>query len=177
MPGRCISIPRRGTQDGGPEMQRKYTPRDISRFWSKIDQREDPDSCWDWRASFGTTGYGQIRWNGTTEKAHRVAWELTHGERPTLCVLHRCDNRSCCNPTHLFLGTRTDNSDDMYAKHRSAWGERSSHAKLTLPQILEIRRIFVRGHPELGDKALSARFGCSPRTIRDIVNRHSWRHV
>jgi len=159
------------------DLARKEKTPDEERFWSKVDRSGGHDACWPWMASRRPGGYGQIAWKGRPVVASRVAWELTHGEMPDNCVLHKCDSPSCCNPAHLFLGTRPENSADMFNKHRSAWGERSGHAKLTLAQVLEIRKISVRGRSEPGDKALAERFGCSARTIRDVVNRRSWRHI
>lgn len=93
------------------------------RFWEKV---EKGPGCWEWRASVATNGYGQV-WTDTSAgrggkkmAAHRCAWLLTHGELPAgLCVLHRCDNPLCVRPDHLFLGTLSDNTQDMLAKGRN----------------------------------------------------------
>jgi hypothetical protein len=90
-----------------------------NRFWSKVDKTGD---CWEWQGGH-VKGYGEItagkRPGRTWRYAHRVAWELTFGPIPRgLCVLHRCDNRGCVRPAHLFLGTVADNNRDMWAKGR-----------------------------------------------------------
>lgn len=100
----------------------KCTPRSLAeKFWPKVEKAE-PDGCWEWKANRDRGGYGRMTVAGTPRKidsAHRVAWQLTNGPIPDgLWVLHRCDNRGCVNPAHLFLGTRTDNVRDMMAKGR-----------------------------------------------------------
>ena len=90
----------------------------MKRFWNKV-AIAGPNDCWEWQASFHTTGYGQIRFNHKKWTAHRVSWILINGEIPdALCVLHKCDNRKCVNPKHLFLGTNYDNMKDKTNKGR-----------------------------------------------------------
>ncbi len=87
------------------------------RFWAKVDQH-DPDGCWPWIGSLSTEGYGKYGAGG--QGAHRRAWMLAYGPIPQgMSVLHHCDNRPCCKPTDLFLGTQADNMADMLAKGRS----------------------------------------------------------
>lgn len=96
-----------------------------ARFWSKVNISGGATSCWPWMAGRLWVGYGMFCLRGKTKRAHRVAWEIANGEIPSdLCVLHRCDNPSCVNPAHLFLGTSADNTRDMVAKHRQAAGDR-----------------------------------------------------
>lgn len=69
-----------------------------------------------------TKGYGQTRYEGKLWGTHRLAYVLTHGDIPKgLQVMHSCDNRSCCNPAHLSVGTNLDNVNDMIVKNRHAW--------------------------------------------------------
>lgn len=87
------------------------------RFWSKVNKTP---FCWEWTASL-SHGYGQFMMpNRKLNRAHRVAWILVFGSIPLgLHVLHKCDNRKCVNPNHLFLGTNQDNIIDRVSKNRS----------------------------------------------------------
>jgi hypothetical protein len=135
------------------------------RFWAKVDCRA-PDECWNFTARIERTGYG-IAYVGTVAGrririgAHRLSWILAHGEiTDDLCVLHRCDNRRCVNPGHLFLGTKKDNYHDKI-----------NTAKLSAADVLEIRKRHGAGESA---SALARAFGISSRNASSIVNRQSW---
>jgi hypothetical protein len=148
------------------------------RFWKKVIQG---DGCWGWTGAT-TSGYGVVfhssrpGFRSVLWRAHRVSWELHFGPIPEgLCVLHRCDNPPCCNPAHLFLGTRADNNADMAAKGRKRCGDRrggnNGHTKLTEAQIPEIREA-------TGTLAsIGSRYGVTRATISNIKQRKCWSHV
>ncbi len=95
----------------------------MERFWKKVnfDGRAHPTlgCCWEWTASTYHTGYGKFRIGDSESAAHRVAWMLVFGEIPEgKMVLHKCDNRKCIRPSHLFLGNALINLHDAIAKGR-----------------------------------------------------------
>lgn len=105
---------------------RKY-PNGPDGFWCRV-HKAGADECWEWVGYKIHNGYGFLYWNGDKILAHRLAWTLTNGQVPeTLYVCHHCDNRLCCNPEHLFLGTHTDNMRDMVAKGRRVGPSGETH--------------------------------------------------
>lgn len=99
------------------------------RFWAKVDPAGPVHPvlgtpCWLWRGALAGSNrrYGQVMWRAkyrTPQRAHRIAWELTHGPiSPDQQINHHCDNPICCNPAHLYLGTQADNMRDASARAR-----------------------------------------------------------
>ena len=90
----------------------------MHRFWSKVDIK-GPEDCWLWTRAVGADGYGVCGFEGKILRAHRLAFKLTKNiNLEKFHVLHKCDNRICCNPNHLFLGTNLDNVKDKISKAR-----------------------------------------------------------
>lgn len=147
------------------------------RFWSKVDRSGD---CWVWTGGTDQHGYGQFVAQNRRLRAHRVAYELTHGAIPDdTSVCHRCDNPPCVRPDHLFLGSHQDNMDDMNRKGRHgrspARGETAGNAKLTDAAVREMRALWAAGG--LTKRAIAKRFGISDSNISRILNGQSWTHV
>lgn len=126
--------------------------------------------CWLWDT--GTRDYARISVGGRVRLAHRVAYELAHGAVPPgLFVLHRCDNKPCVNPAHLFVGTQQQNLDDAKAKGRTRRGERHWNVKLSAADVREIRRRRAQG--ERID-ALAEFFGVAKSSISRVANNKQW---
>lgn len=151
------------------------------RFWKKVNV-SGPDDCWNWTASTDSRGYGQMNIEKQHWIASRLSWILHHGEiqgdvdAKKILVCHKCDNRRCVNPSHLFLGTAKDNMADMHSKGRARppRGQDSYRAKLTEEKVIQIRELKRSGVSTI---ELSGRFGVNPRNIDRIVSRERWAHV
>jgi len=101
----------------------RFDPLD-DRFWGKI--KKQTSGCWEWKGNISSSGYGLLSYKGKNIGSHILSWILHNGEiENNLWVLHKCDNRKCVNPKHLFLGTRQDNMDDMVRKGRQKNGPNS----------------------------------------------------
>lgn len=138
--------------------------------------------CWEWLKG-KCEGYGRIR-DCETKKlilAHRLSYEIFKGKiEKGMFICHRCDNRSCINPDHLFQGTAKDNSQDALHKGRTykvshhAQGEKNGNAKICSEDVIEIRRLASSGmrHSEIAKK-----YGFSQTNVREIVKGHLWKHI
>ena len=130
--------------------------------------------CWEWQKGKDGGGYGSISIRRKSKSAHIVAFQLFVGPTNGLFVLHSCDNPPCCNPSHLFLGTHTDNMQDMYKKGRGANRKGESHplAKLTQVQVDQIRSLYATG--EYSQAKLAVMYNMTGSGIGRIVKNITW---
>ena len=171
-------------------------PLPLVRFWRRV-SKEGPvliaelGECWEWLGGL-CDGYGQFTVNGRNGRAHRFIYQETNGPIPEgLLVCHKCDNRKCVRPSHLFLGTVLDNTRDMQAKgrgnyavgekhglkkhpERSAKGERHGMSKLEVQDVLRLRSLHAQGWTPA---QLSKLFGISWTQASRIALKERWRHV
>ena len=167
---------------------RRWTPKRAYRntpdsFWSRVAVVADSTSCWEWQGARNYAGYGVVNWRNRQVRCHRLAYMLAHGEIPQgLKVCHRCDNRACCNPSHLWLGTDADNIHDRDRKGRHGArrfpermsrgrGESSRFAKITDAAVEAIRTSYIPGQTRQIDLAM--RFDISRTQVGRIVRGES----
>jgi len=140
------------------------------RFWEKVDKGSGND-CWEWIGA-KSNGYGEIWYHGRHRRAHRVSWEWVNGPIPKgKFVCHKCDNRACVNPKHLWLGSIADNQRDMAMKGRSTIGERNPHSRLTEQDVREIRA------SSLKRCELAEIYDVGHQAISQVILRQNWAHV
>lgn len=158
----------------------------LARFWAKVDKSgpvpsacPDLGSCWNWTASKTGDGYGRFKLGADVVLAHRLSLRIASGDDPPPSVqaCHRCDNRSCVNPAHLFWGSNADNQRDAFAKGRNSvrvdqGGSKNGHAKITEAQALEIVERRAAGEPR---SQLAIEFGVSYGAIWSIETGKTWK--
>lgn len=147
-------------------------------FWSRVNQRE-PSECWEWIGAIKHSFYGDCR----GDYAHRVSWRLHNKpEIPAgFHVCHKCDNRRCVNPGHLYLGTAKDNNADLSERNRYKSGAKGSRAKITAEQVIELRAraaiLLERRSREETSKILAPEYGITHYTARAIIAGKRWGHL
>ena len=136
------------------------------------------DGCWLWTSpSTAPGGYGTASFYGKKYRVTRMVYVVFHGAvHKNEMVCHRCDNPSCVNPEHLFLGTPADNVRDMVSKGRNRWprGTANGNSRLNKEKVLEIHDRRARGEVV---RTIAEDFGVSQTTIRDIVDGRKWKHI
>lgn len=139
------------------------------RFWAKVNKG---DACWNWTGCITPAGYGLISVRGRLISTHRFSYQIHHGSIPEgKLVCHTCDNRSCVNPSHLWLGSDRDNTRDMIAKGRRVIisGDAFCLTKVTDAQVQEIRALYASG--SYRQYEIAAMYGINRTHVCNIVNR------
>lgn len=154
-----------------------------SLFWTKV---KKTSGCWEWSGLLDRDGYGRFGHRNTWSRSfseigevstHRIAWTLLKAPIPNgKWVLHKCDNRKCVKPDHLFIGTHKENSADRSMKGRNpnTRGESNGQSKLTPSAIRRIRKLRDAGLPQ---SRIADIFDVRQPTISDILLRKTWGHI
>ena len=152
------------------ELRVDLNKSELERFWSRVN-KPDKESCWNWNGEFYHDGYGKISLRNKKFAAHRMSYSLNFGCVPAgLFVCHKCDNKACVNPNHLFLGTHEDNMRDMRNKGRRKEGR----AKVTPEQVIEIRKKWQEG---FSTAQIAKSYGVRTALILRVVKFRTWRDV
>lgn len=144
---------------------------DIDRFMTKV--KKQPNGCWEWQASKDADGYGMFWFKHKTQGAHRWSYWYHKGNPNKLQVCHNCDNPSCVNPNHLFLGTTQQNTNDRHIKGRSVRGSKVGTSKLTEKDVYNIK--YNLNHLTL--KEIADAYNVTITPIYYIRKGKTWKHV
>lgn len=154
----------------------------LDRLRAQIDSSGGPDSCHPWLGATNDGGYGIIRWDGRTRRAHVVAWEIAHGRliRPKMLGCHTCDNPPCCNWRHVYEGTHATNNLDKVERGRAVnpprhVGEAHPAAKMTADAVRAARAEYDAGRAT--NIELARRYGITAASMHKIVKRQTWREL
>lgn len=155
---------------------------DMFRVFSKV-KVNNKTECWEWNASFRGK-YGSVKFNGKIESAHRVSYTIFKGEITNgLVICHKCDNKKCVNPDHLFMGTYSDNSKDAFNKgliKRPVGGgykkgHKPANRNISDEIIINIKKDLKKNN--LSMKELSIKYNVPYHSIRDIKSNRSYFNV
>jgi len=161
----------------------KYDKKDLERFWTKVDIR-NWDECWEWLAQKDKDGYGRIKIKKKCLRAHRFSFFIHNGfVDKNLYVCHSCDNPSCVNPHHLWIGTNRDNQNDLVEKSKiinkknksKNMGEKSHLSKLKEEDVIAIRNLYL--DKSILIKDIANKFDITITNVQDIVKNKTWKHV
>jgi hypothetical protein len=138
------------------------------KFWLMVERRGD-DDCWHWLGGVGPKGYGKASLYRLVIGAHVLSWIVNTGDITNgFLVCHSCDNPTCVNPKHLFLGTHDDNMKDMDSKGRRRICEQHPFAKLDWDKVRDIR---ASGE---SSRSIANRLGVSHKAILAVRNNQTW---
>lgn len=152
----------------------------LNRFWGYV-TKGSQDECWIWSGPLNGSGYAFlfVRFAGrkwTQWLAHRLSFAIANGSVPEGAqVNHKCDNKLCVSPSHLWLGSQKDNMMDALSKNHRAFGSLNGNSKLNDEKVRAMRSIYAKGGITL--KQVGAQFGITAASACSIVNRQTWRRV
>lgn len=149
----------------------------LARFFKCVGFPIKKDGCWEWSGLENTNGYGRFSYKDEHRLAHRVSYQIFFGEIPTgYMVCHKCDNRKCVNPSHLWLGTQSENLRDAVKKGRmvspDTRAEKNGNRKLNWAKVRDIRSLHSRG---MLKSHIAQLFKVSPSTVGNIINNEIWK--
>jgi len=124
-----------------------------------------PNGCWEWKGA-RAAGYGRVKLGRQVVSVHRVVAQMVYGIKRGQDACHRCDNKICCNPEHLFVGTRSDNMKDAARKGRLPMAGRPSRVD-GLP-----RSVVANAVKSSSLRKAAASLGVSRRLLRQYVKKH-----
>lgn len=150
----------------------------IIEFWSRV-KIGNENECWNWSMALNSkeSKYGIMWIFGSKYKAHRLAYTFSKGDTGSLLVCHTCDNPTCCNPSHLFLGTSKDNAQDCISKGRfkKEIGEDRYCAKLNQEAVRDIRENYKKRI--VGAPVFMKKYNVSQTAIFNVIHGIRWKHV
>jgi hypothetical protein len=159
---------------------RTNSAQDVIYLLTQSKVRRVESGCLEWMGKINSYGYGKVYYGGREMFAHRLSYQMVVGNIPVgQMVCHKCDNRRCVEPSHLFLGTAKDNQQDASQKgrlrHTRHFGEGNPNAKLTITQVEELRRRYELKNP--GDTlfVIGRDYGITYSGVRRIVKGQTWR--
>ena len=148
----------------------KHEPKEYLDFYTE----KSESGCWIYTGTIDAYGYGVISLGKKKLKAHRASYELSKGLIPQgLCVCHACDTRACVNPSHLFVGTPSENILDAFRKGRNVKGSRHPTAKLSEEEA----RLILSMKGKHLQRTIADKFGVSPTTVHLILKGKRWKHI
>ena len=156
-----------------------YPEKDLRRVLALL--RENPQAiyngspCFEYCGSLTEKGYSRPFIGGANRYGHRAIYEAKIGRKLTAdeVVMHGCDNRRCCNPEHLILGTIVLNNLDRTAKHRD--GKTKVGWSCLKPQEVALIKFYIRENHST--RSILSRFNCSEHALRQIRTGRTWRHI
>jgi hypothetical protein len=152
----------------------------LDRFYNKLPDTLNEYHCWEWKGAIDRHGYGAFSIGKRVVKAHRVSYEIFYAEPlNNLHCLHKCDNRKCVNPHHLFAGSHLDNMIDKVQKNRCYSGDQkggnNGASKITDDQAKEIRKLYNLG--KYTKTKLAKMYNVHRTNIYYIVTNKTFKHL